>query len=203
MTTHRAREVNYSHIRNNPEVEQQRWLPIGYRSDVYQKNRRFYQNHKFYRILGLEHDAKYAEVTQRATLLLQGVVEGSDRYYELMPAIHCLTSRSMRPAYDHYGDKGPVPPIPHEMPNARWFPRIPSENKMFIPEMQQPWDWDFAEFKKEFTKRQNFEQMKKEFKKKHTEKNAGGAASGKLSTHDQLGASTFNPYLILNDGVST
>jgi len=197
MTTHRAREVNYSYIRNDPDFKPS-WVPTGKRADVYQKNRMFYKTHKFYGILGLEHDASYDDVVKRAKSLRKGVVEGSDRFYELMPAINCLTSRVMRPIYDIHGDVQLVPPLHRHMPNARWFPRIPSENKVFIPEMEQPWDWDFDEFKKEFGKRQHFEQMKKEFKQKHTEKNAG-----KLSTHDQFGASTLNPYLILNDGVLT
>ena len=188
MTSHRAREKNYEWHRQNPGA------PDAYGKDEYGKvappewrTLKFYQHHKFYRLLGVEYDATRDQIKARGKKLMRYLNPASERYQELYQAMSCLVYgyHGERTNYDRHGDIQPLHSL--HVPAAEgqqepWYDRRPSEYRLPKPQILDR--WNVFEFRKELARLPSTEDAK-------------GAASGKLSTQNQFGfARTWNPYSI-------
>jgi len=142
----------------------------------------FYKHHQFYRILGVERHTKIEDIEKRAKLLMSSLPSGSQQYKVVETATKCLTTWMLRKFYDTDGD---------------WDPRT----QLRASESQRH-DWGYMRDPEDMEPEHMNPRNKVRLSKKQLDllasmKDEHGAASGKLSTHNQFGsASTWNPYLI-------
>ena len=105
MTSHSARERNYERDRQYPDKPDK----YGEVAPPERITNDFYKNHKFYRILAVEHHAKSNDIAMRGKLLMLGLDHDSPKYKQLKEAMDCLVNGGgMRRAfYDRDGDLQP------------------------------------------------------------------------------------------------
>lgn len=141
---HRAREVDHAWLRKNPEPEQR-----GFDDNIpYRKNNLFYKTHKFYRILGVEHDADRSFIVRQASTKMHQCARGSVQYNELKQASEVLCDDARREYYNHWGDEQPANML--HVPRSAWQNRRESHYKP--PLYPARVDFDPKKFAKELKK---------------------------------------------------
>jgi len=135
----------------------------------------FYKHHHLYRILGVERHTRTKDIAAQGELLMKGADPATKQYKELEIATKRLSNFLSRDLYDDNGD---------------WNPRTQS----FASESQKE---DWTHMRKPENLYDDVYYSRKELAILASMKDEHGAASGKLSTHNQFGsARTWNPYLI-------
>ena len=137
----------------------------------------FYKHHRLYRILGVERHTRQEDIAAKGKSKMGGLDPASQQYKDLENATKLLTNWRSREFYDREGD---------------WDPRTES----CAPESRQD-AWDRMREPENLWRHGEVTYSKKELDILASMKHEHGAASGKLSTHNQFGsASTWNPYFI-------
>ena len=176
MTSHSARERNYERDRHYPDKPDK----YGEVAPPERITNDFYKHHKFYRILAVERHTMPCDIEARGNLLMRGLDHDSLRYKQLQEAMDCLVNGGglHRALYDRFGDR--------QQHDNSYVPEPQREawRHMRRPEVCLPQD-------------RIVHYTRKRLDILSSMKDARGAASGKLSTHNQFGfASTSNPYLV-------
>ena len=195
---HRAREVDHAWRRKNPEPYYKSGDDI--RNIPYHNNSLFYKTHKFYRMLGVEHDANRQQIVRQGGDLMHKCARGSEAYKELRIAYEVLIDPVRRDNYNTWGDDQPATWL--HVPHTAWRNRRDSNYK--LPEYPTVVrDFDSRKFAKELDKLQkkkpeekvwDFDVIAREFKRlKEVER----AKSRSFSTRNQFGdTAALNPYLV-------
>jgi len=138
----------------------------------------FYKHHEFYRILGVERHTAFKDIAERGESLMSVLVPGSEQYEKIKKATKCLTDETLRKFYNDEGDGN-----------------MKTEDG-YASESQREY-WAYMRKPENQLRHGDVTYSKKELAIFASMKHGHGAASGKLSTHNQFGsASTWNPYFI-------
>ena len=140
---HRAREVDHAWLRKNPEPKLR-----GFENIPYRKNSLFYKTHKFYTILGVEHDADRKLIVRQASKMMHQCARDSVQYKELAMAFEVLANDANRLYYDTVGDEQPANML--HVPRKAWEDRRESHYKPPIYPARV--DFDPVKFAKELKK---------------------------------------------------
>jgi len=138
----------------------------------------FYKHHRLYRILGVERHTWCENIALRGKILMDRLEDtGSKQYKEIEYATKRLSNVQSRLYYDQDGDQE-------------------TRGNLYLSKSQKDY-WDHMREPENMTRDGDVYYTKTELAKLASLKDEHGAASGKLSTHNQFGsARTWNPYLI-------
>jgi len=102
---HRARELDYAWRRDNcePYLDKQKQNPPK-NNHTYHKNMMFYKTHKFYRMLGVEPEAKPERILRQARHVMDNLRRGTEEYNEMRLVVQVLTNPLRKSMYDLWGD---------------------------------------------------------------------------------------------------
>ena len=205
---HRAREVDHEWRRKNPEpTTYDHEYPSNPHShqrqnNPYHNNMLFYKTHKFYRMLGVEHDADRKRIVRQGGDLMHKCARGSEACKELRIAYEVLIDPVRRKNYNTWGDDQPATWL--HVPHTAWRNRRDSNYQ--LPEYPTVVrDFDSRKFAKELDKLQkkkpeekvwDLNQLARDERNRTKAMEAKQAKPRSFSVQRNKLRDTMNPYLV-------